>query len=68
LGRRGTKKSQIASDLRGGARGALAALTGLLAIQVNNKLQEVLTTRRIKRRLARQTVNKWKMGKAILLW
>ena len=41
LGRRGTKNSQIASGLGGcGVGGEVAALTGLLAIHINNRLQQ----------------------------
>jgi hypothetical protein len=69
LGRRGTKKSQIASDLTGGGvEDAVAALTGLVAMQVNNRLQQAKTKKLSQRWLARETGDKGKMGKAILLW
>ena len=69
LGRRGTKKSQIASDLTGcGVGDAVAALAGLLAMQVTNRPQQAKTKKLIQRWLARVAGIEREMGKAILLW
>jgi hypothetical protein len=46
----------------------VAALTGLVAMQVNNRLQQAKTKKLSQRWLARETGDKGKMGKAILLW
>jgi hypothetical protein len=68
LGRRGTKKSQIASGLTCGGGDPVAALAGVLAIQANNRLQQAKTKKLSQRWLAREAGIEREMGKAILLW
>jgi hypothetical protein len=62
--------SQMASGLTsgGGTEVAVAALTELLALQVNNRLQQAQTKRAIRRWLGRGAGVEKEMNKAILFW
>jgi len=52
----------------GVAEDAVAALTGLMAMHVDNRLQQAKAKRAIQRWLARKTGDTGKIGKATLLW